>query len=139
MQHVGGSVLERRQETSSLADVVGTILDKGVVIDVFARVSVVGIEVLRVDARVVVASIDTYLRFAEAANRLQLGMREPRQLPDLARDIAEGGARGIAAGKAKGIAEAKAKAVEDVVDASLDRLERVLSPGPAPRRSPRSR
>jgi hypothetical protein len=121
---MGGGVLERKQETSSLADVVGTILDKGVVIDIFARVSLVGIEVLRVDARVVVASIDTYLRFAEAVNRLDLGAREPETLPDVVSDISEATTRGIAEGKVKG-----------AVDAGLDRL---LKPGQL-RRSPQKR
>src|ERR671936_1944067 len=85
----GGGVVERSQE-SGIADVVNTILDKGVVVDVFARVSVVGIEVLRVDARIVIASVDTYLRFAEAANRLQLGAEEPSTLTDLTEGITEG-------------------------------------------------
>ena len=102
----GGGALQRQQETSSLADVVGTILDKGVVVDIFARVSLVGIELLRVDARVVIASVDTYLRFAEAANRLELGTREPEQFSDVAGDLTEAGAKSgtsrIAEGKAKG-------------------------------------
>ena len=90
----GPGALQRQNETSSLADVVGTILDKGVVIDIFARVSLVGIELLRIDARVVVASVDTYLRFAEKANRLQLGAAEPEQLSDVVSGVAEkGGAR----------------------------------------------
>ena len=55
-----------------LSDVIGLILEKGLVIDVFARVSLVGIEILTIDARVVVASVETYLRFAEAAGRLNL-------------------------------------------------------------------
>jgi gas vesicle structural protein len=57
---------------SSLADVIYTILDKGLVIDIYVRVSLVGIEVLTVDARIVIASVDTYLRFAEAVNRPDL-------------------------------------------------------------------
>jgi hypothetical protein len=57
---------------TGLYDVIDVILDKGLVIDAFVRVSIVGIEVLTVDARVVVASVDTYLHFAEAANRLDL-------------------------------------------------------------------
>jgi len=57
---------------SGLADVLDVLLDKGLVIDAFVRVSLVGIELLTVDARVVVASVDTYLRFAEAVNRLDL-------------------------------------------------------------------
>jgi hypothetical protein len=96
-----GSALERKQETSSLADVVSTILDKGIVIDVFARVSLVGIELVRVDARVVVASVDTYLRFAEAANRLELGTQEPDQLSDMVGGIVEKGGERIAERKAK--------------------------------------
>jgi|SRR5947209_480882 len=95
-----GSAVQRTQETSSLADVVGTILDKGVVIDIFARVSVVGIEVLRIDARIVVASVDTYLRFAEAANRLQLGTDEPSGVPELAENVTKAGAGRVAEGKA---------------------------------------
>jgi hypothetical protein len=117
MQPIGGGALERQHETSGLADVVGTILDKGVVIDVFARVSLVGIELLRIDARVVVASVDTYLRFAEAANRLELGAREPEALADVVGDITKAGARGIAEGKTKG-----------AVDAGLDRLGGLLKP-----------
>jgi gas vesicle structural protein len=57
---------------SGLADVLDLILDKGLVIDLYVRVSVVGIELLTIDARVVVASVDTYLRFAEAVGRLDL-------------------------------------------------------------------
>jgi gas vesicle structural protein len=128
MQPTGGGALERHQEASSLADVVGTILDKGIVIDVFARVSLVGIEVLRVDARVVVASIDTYLRFAEATNRLELGAREPEQLTDVVRDVTEAGTRGIAKGKTKG-----------AVEAGLDRLEEMLKPAPSHDKSVRRR
>jgi hypothetical protein len=59
-----------RPSPSSLADAIDTILDKGLVIDIYLRVSLIGIEVLTVDARIVVASVDTYLRFAEAVNRL---------------------------------------------------------------------
>jgi len=61
-----------RPAPSSLADVIDTILDKGLVIDIYLRVSLVGIEVLTIDARIVIASVDTYLRFAEAVNRLDL-------------------------------------------------------------------
>jgi gas vesicle structural protein len=61
-----------RPSPSSLADVIDTILDKGLVIDIYVRVSLVGIELLTIDARIVIASVDTYLRFAEAVNRLNL-------------------------------------------------------------------
>ena len=57
---------------SGLAEVLDVLLDKGLVIDAFVRVSLVGIELLTIDARVVIASVDTYLRFAEAVNRLDL-------------------------------------------------------------------
>lgn len=58
--------------TSGLYDVLELVLDRGLVIDAFVRVSLVGIEILKIDIRVVVASVDTYLRFAEACNRLDL-------------------------------------------------------------------
>ena len=60
---------------SGLADVLDVLLDKGLVIDAFVRVSLVGIELLTIDARIVVAGVDTYLRFAEAVNRLDLLQR----------------------------------------------------------------
>ncbi|MGW4234695.1 gas vesicle structural protein GvpA [Streptomyces sp. NPDC004980] len=56
----------------TLYDVLELILDRGMVIDVFVRVSLVGIEIIKIDARIVIASVDTYLRFAEACNRLDL-------------------------------------------------------------------
>ena len=61
-----------RPAPSSLADVIDTILDKGLVIDICVRVSLLGIELLTIDARIVIAKVDTYLRFAEAVNRLEL-------------------------------------------------------------------
>jgi len=67
-----GGLATRAPRPSNLAEVLDLILDKGIVIDAYVRVSVVGIEVLTVDLRVVVASVDTYLRFAEAVNRLDL-------------------------------------------------------------------
>src|SRR3954454_9744055 len=79
--------------SSSLADVVALILDKGLVIDVFVRVSLVGIEILTIDARIVVASVDTYLRFAEATNRLDLYDKGGKTLPDIAEGITEHAAR----------------------------------------------
>lgn len=66
----------QRSAGGGLADVVELILDKGLVIDAFVRVSVVGIELITIDARIVVASVDTYLRFAEATNRLDLRDRD---------------------------------------------------------------
>src|SRR5690242_16918238 len=87
----GGNYVERARGggSSSLADVVALILDKGLVIDVFIRVSIVGIELLTIDARIVVASVDTYLRFAEATNRLDLYDKGGKTLPDIAQGLTE--------------------------------------------------
>jgi hypothetical protein len=72
-----------RPSPSSLADVVDVILDKGLVIDIYVRVSLVGIELLTIDARIVIASVDTYLRFAEAVNRLDLTETERDLMEEL--------------------------------------------------------
>jgi gas vesicle structural protein len=72
-----------RPAPSSLADVIDIILDKGMVIDIYVRVSLIGIELITIDARIVIASIDTYLRFAEAVNRLDIADSKP-SLTDLA-------------------------------------------------------
>ena len=72
-----------RPAPSSLADVIDTILDKGLVIDVYVRVSLVGIEILTIDARIVIASVDTYLRFAQAVNRLDLTQTQADLLDEL--------------------------------------------------------
>ena len=58
--------VEKTIASSSLVEVVDRILDKGVVVDAWARVSLVGIELLAVEARVVVAGVETYLKYAEA-------------------------------------------------------------------------
>jgi gas vesicle structural protein len=68
----------------TLYDVLELILDRGMVIDVFVRISLVGIEIIKIDARVVVASVDIYLRFAEACNRVDLESDEhSRTVPEL--------------------------------------------------------
>ncbi|QLG60694.1 gas vesicle protein GvpA [Halorarum salinum] len=64
-------MVETGPDTSSLADVLDRVLDKGIVIDIWARVSVVGIEILTVEARVVVASVDTFLQYATEMARLE--------------------------------------------------------------------
>ncbi|MBW3561286.1 MAG: gas vesicle structural protein GvpA [Actinobacteria bacterium] len=87
---MSSTAIARRPNSGSLYDVVDVILDKGLVIDAFVRVSLVGIELLTVDARIVVASVDTYLHFAEAVDRLDLtGRSEPKTLPDLFGDTSE--------------------------------------------------
>ena len=84
---------------SGLADVLDVLLDKGLVIDAFVRVSLVGIELLTIDARVVVASVDTYLRFAEAVNRLDLNaVGQQVALPDLVERGAESKSKGAIEG-----------------------------------------
>ncbi|MEV6739565.1 gas vesicle structural protein GvpA [Streptomyces sp. NPDC051104] len=93
--------------SSGLYDVLELVLDRGLVIDAFVRVSLVGIEILKIDVRVVVASVDTYLRFAEACNRLDLeaGPRKNPGLPDLVGEMTESGARGKSKGALSGAAE----------------------------------
>ena len=90
--------------SSGLADVIDTILDKGLVIDAYIRVSLVGIEVLTIDARIVVASVDTYLRFAEAVNRLDISA-EKEGLPGLVRGSKESGAKRVTKGVLEGVGE----------------------------------
>jgi gas vesicle structural protein len=98
-----------------ISDVVGLILDKGLVIDVFVRVSLVGIEILTIDARVVVASVDTYLRFAEKAGRLNIeeSTKKPG-LPDVLSGVTGGQGLG---GLLTGTANDASKAIGDVVGA----------------------
>jgi hypothetical protein len=83
----------------TLSDVVGLILDKGLVIDIYVRVSLVGIEALTIDARMVIASVETYLRFAEAAQRLDLDAHGKPGLPDVLGGVA-GGLTGLIHGAA---------------------------------------
>lgn len=65
------AAIQKSVDSSSLAEVIDRILDKGVVIDLWARVSLVGIELITIDARIVIASVDTWLRYAEAVGLLQ--------------------------------------------------------------------
>ena len=81
----------------NISDVVGLILDKGLVIDAYVRVSLIGIEILTIDARVVVASVDTYLRFAEAAGRLNLEETRKPGLPELIQGVTGGVTQAAAA------------------------------------------
>jgi gas vesicle structural protein len=95
-----------RPQPSGLADVVDIILDKGLVLDAYVRVSLIGIEILTIDARIVIASVDTYLRFAEAVNRLDLQQADQSQgLPELMESITEGGARSKTKGALEGAKE----------------------------------
>jgi len=91
--------LQRAPSPSGLAEVLDLILDKGLVIDAYVRVAVIGIELVTIDARIVVASVDTYLRFAEAVNRLDLSQTELAGLPELqekgAEEKTEGAVEGL--------------------------------------------
>jgi gas vesicle structural protein len=71
--------VERSPGGSSLIDVLDRVLDKGIVIDAWVRVSLVGIDLVTVEARVVVASIDTYLKYSEAVG-ITPPVSRPREL-----------------------------------------------------------
>jgi gas vesicle structural protein len=101
----GGYV--QRPRPSGLADVIDVIVDKGLVVDAYVRVSLVGIELLTVDARIVIASVDTYLRFADAVGRLDIGDSDrdpglPQLMANLPHDLAKAKAKGVV----KGVGEA---------------------------------
>jgi hypothetical protein len=97
----GGGGYVQRSGSSGLYEILDLILDKGLVIDVFLRVSLVGIELLTVDARIVIASVDTYLHFAEAVNRLDLSEQGGEGLPEIMENITQDGA----SNKTKGVLE----------------------------------
>ncbi|MBN9743638.1 gas vesicle protein [Amycolatopsis sp. A1MSW2902] len=128
--------LQRRPGTGNLYDILELILDKGLVIDAFVRVSLVGIELLTVDARIVVASVDTYLRFAEACNRLDLTRASSATtLPDLLGEVTEKGAKGKSKGALTGAVETFAEQFQK----SSDKDEKDEEPEERPRaRSRRS-
>jgi gas vesicle structural protein len=98
-QGTASNYLQRAPSPSGLADVVDLILDKGLVIDAYVRVAVIGIELITIDARIVIASVDTYLRFAEAVNRLDLTQTELAGLPELqekgSEEITKGAIEGV--------------------------------------------
>ncbi|MGP4000138.1 gas vesicle protein GvpJ [Streptomyces sp. 8N706] len=104
----------------NLYDVLELILDRGMVIDVFLRVSLVGIEILKVDVRIVVASVDTYLRFAEACNRLDLESdTRSRTVPEL---FGGGAGGGMATGLGK-------KKVKKAVRTAGDKVRKAVAAG----------
>jgi hypothetical protein len=106
----GGGYLSR-PAPSGPADVLEIVLDKGIVVDAYARVSLVGIELLTIDARIVIASVDTYLRFAEATNRLDLWDEGGASLPEVLTDEAGEVVKTVAS-----------NIVETKVDGALDRV-----------------
>jgi gas vesicle structural protein len=124
-----------RPRPSGLADVIDVILDKGMVIDVYVRVSLIGIEILTIDARIVIASVDTYLRFAEAVNRMDIASAdEAPGLPELMESVTSGGAKS----KTKGAIEA-AKEKLGVGDEDEDQEEEKPKASASRRRSSSSR
>ena len=113
--------LQRAPSPSGLADVVDLILDKGLVIDAYVRVAVIGIELITIDARIVIASVDTYLRFAEAVNRLDLSQTEAAGLREL-RGGGDGDGNGD--GKAKGVLEGVKDKASDAKESVKERAKR---------------
>src|SRR5690348_762343 len=136
--------LSRSPRSGSLYDVLELILDKGLVIDVYVRVSLVGIELLTIDARIVVASVDTYLHFAEAVNRLDLTQtKDSKPLDEFIGGLTEKGAQGKTSGAVKGVTGAISQGMQRLrggdddedEDDDNDRRERQ----PARRRPPANR
>jgi len=117
----GGGYLDR-PAPSGLADVVEIILDKGIVIDAYVRVSLVGIELLTIDARIVIASVDTYLRFAEATNRLDLAEQGGgKPLDEFIGSMTESGASGKVKGAVSGAKKALSSGSDDDDDEERER------------------
>ena len=130
-----------RPAPSSLADVINTILDKGLVIDIYIRVSLVGIELLTIDARIVVASVDTYLRFAQAVNRLDLTETETHGIPELIQGLNESGAKGKTSGALEGVKEKIGEILsdDDEDEDEDDKSQRRSSGGSSQKRSSSSK
>jgi hypothetical protein len=133
MQRRGEGGYLGRPAPSGLADVIEIILDKGIVIDAYVRVSLVGIELVTIDARIVIASVDTYLRFAEATNRLDLYEKGGKDLGEMVSDLQRGGASGKAQGAVEGVKRALSLGHSD--DEDDDRGRRPTKKAASSRRS----
>jgi hypothetical protein len=122
-----GGYLER-PAPSGLADVIEIILDKGIVIDAYARVSALGIELLTIDARVVIASVDTYLRFADATNSLELEGKQ-RTLPDVigevGGEVVEDVAENVVEKKVSRVADKVREPIAEVKDQAAEVVEKL--------------
>ncbi len=118
--------LQRSPHPSSLYDVLNLILDKGLVIDLYVRASLIGIEVLTIDARIVIASVDTYLRFAEAVNRLDLDENGGLGLPDLLAGATEKTYETGARVKTKGAIESAKEKVEETLIEAKEAVEEII-------------
>ncbi|MFC9605371.1 gas vesicle protein GvpJ [Streptomyces niveus] len=127
----------RVPRAGTLYDVLELILDRGMVIDIFVRVSLVGIEILKIDARIVVASVDTYLRFAEACNRLDLETDSTsRTVPEL---FGGGMTKSVGKAGAKKAALSVGEKVKKAVGVGDDEDEPEEEEEERPRRSKTSR
>ncbi|HEY6152021.1 MAG TPA: gas vesicle protein GvpJ [Gaiellaceae bacterium] len=115
--------LQRAPSPSGLADVVDLILDKGLVIDAYIRIAVIGIELITIDARIVIASVDTYLRFAEQVNRLDLTQTEAAGLAELRGDNDERGGKN-GGDKEKGMMEGAKNKASDAKKSLKERVGR---------------
>jgi gas vesicle structural protein len=120
--------VNRAPRPSGLADVLDLVLDKGIVIDAYVRLALVGIEILTLDARVVIASVDTYLRFAEAVNRLDLQPQEQAAgLPGLMNELQEKGARSKTRGALAGVTDGAKEVVSSLRGGDDDEDDRRAS------------
>jgi gas vesicle structural protein len=118
---MSSATVARRPASGTLAEVVDIILDKGLVIDAYVRVSLVGIELLTIDIRVVVASVDTYLHFAEATNRLDLRGQAEEEDADLQDLIG-----GMAGSKTEGAIDAAGDKAEGALASGKEKVKAVF-------------
>jgi gas vesicle structural protein len=118
------STVARRPPSGSLAEVIDIILDKGLVIDAYIRVALVGIELLTIDIRIVVASVDTYLHFAEATNRLDLRGQSEEYDADLQDLIG-----GMSGSKTEGAMDAAGGKASDALASGKDKIKAVFGQG----------
>jgi hypothetical protein len=117
------------RRAGTLYDVLELILDRGIVIDAFVRISLVGIEIIKIDARVVVASVDTYLRFADACNRLDLEHDQTsRTVPELFGGMSGSAATAVGKKGAKKALSGVGDKAKDLKDAVTGRDEREKEP-----------
>jgi gas vesicle structural protein len=121
---LSASTVSRRPASGTLAEVVDIILDKGLVIDAYIRVSLVGIELLTIDIRIVVASVDTYLHFAEATNRLDLRGQAEEYDADL-QDLVGG----MASSKVGGAIDAAEDRAEHALESGKEKVKAVFGKG----------
>jgi gas vesicle structural protein len=123
---MSSATVARRPASGTLAEVIDIILDKGLVIDAYIRVSLVGIELLTIDIRIVVASVDTYLHFAEATNRLDLRGQAEEHDSDIT-DLVSG----FAGAKTSGALDAAGEKASGALHSAEDSAEHAFESGMA--------